>query len=159
MPFTRDEFLQVFEDYNRAIWPAQIVAYVLGIACVILAFSRWSRLSYAALGLFWLWNGMAYHFAFFTKINPAGAVFGSLFVVQALFFIDAAFRPPRVIERTKAGLIIGGAAVIYAMAAYPIIGTALGHAYPASPVFGVAPCPTTIFTLGVLLFLDRRTSL
>lgn len=30
LPFTIDQFLQVFEVYNRAIWPTQIVAYLLG---------------------------------------------------------------------------------------------------------------------------------
>lgn len=38
LPFTIDQFLQVFEVYNRAIWPTQIVAYLLGavvfMACI-----------------------------------------------------------------------------------------------------------------------------
>ena len=39
----------------------------------------------------------------------------------------------------------------YALFIYPIIGLNLGHVYPAAPSFGV-PCPTTIFTFGVLLW-------
>ncbi len=39
---------------------------------------------------------------------------------------------------------------------YPLIGVASGHRYPAMPMFGVAPCPTTIFTFGLLLWtIDR----
>ncbi|MGM0484554.1 MAG: DUF6064 family protein, partial [Candidatus Krumholzibacteriota bacterium] len=38
MPFTVEQFFEVFESYNLAIWPAQIAAYILGIAAVILAF-------------------------------------------------------------------------------------------------------------------------
>ena len=39
----------------------------------------------------------------------------------------------------------------YGMLIYPLVGALAGHTYPSSPVFGVAPCPTVIFTLGVLL--------
>jgi hypothetical protein len=42
------------------------------------------------------------------------------------------------------------------MVVYPVIGTLLGHAYPQSPVFGVAPCPTTIFTFGLLLWTTAK---
>ena len=34
---------------------------------------------------------------------------------------------------------------------YPALGAALGHRYPAVPTFG-APCPSTIFTFGILLW-------
>jgi Family of unknown function (DUF6064) len=46
--------------------------------------------------------------------------------------------------------------MIYAMLIYPLIGTLLGHGYPRSPSFGVAPCPTTIFTFGLLLWTNAR---
>jgi hypothetical protein len=37
------------------------------------------------------------------------------------------------------------------MVVYPLWAQLAGHPYPATPVFGVAPCPTTIFTIGVLV--------
>lgn len=40
---------------------------------------------------------------------------------------------------------------MYALILYPLLGHLLGHRYPALPTFGL-PCPTTIFTLGLLLF-------
>jgi len=42
------------------------------------------------------------------------------------------------------------------MIGYPLLGYFLGHIYPASPCFGVAPCPTTIFTFGLLLLTVKR---
>ncbi len=33
-----------------------------------------------------------------------------------------------------------------------MIGALVGHGYPHSPLFGVAPCPTTIFTFGLFLW-------
>src|SRR4029079_10799091 len=44
-----------------------------------------------------------------------------------------------------------GATMLYALVGYPLIGYAIGHTYPAAPTFGV-PCPTTIFTLGMLVW-------
>ena len=47
------------------------------------------------------------------------------------------------------GVSLGWSLVAIALVAYPVAGFALGHRYPAIPTFGV-PCPTTIFTLGLL---------
>jgi hypothetical protein len=52
--------------------------------------------------------------------------------------------------------LVGGLFIAYAMVLYPLLGLALGHHYPQSPVFGVAPCPITIFTFGLLLWTDAR---
>lgn len=45
----------------------------------------------------------------------------------------------------------GGAPVVYALAVYPALCMLTGHGYPAMPTFGL-PCPTTLFTIGVLAF-------
>jgi hypothetical protein len=46
--------------------------------------------------------------------------------------------------------------VAYALVGYPLLGSLAGHRYPQVPTFGV-PCPTTIFTLGVLLWHGERS--
>jgi hypothetical protein len=46
--------------------------------------------------------------------------------------------------------------ILYAMVVYPLLGAVFGHMYPAAPVFGVAPCPATIFTFGMLLWTVGR---
>jgi hypothetical protein len=42
--------------------------------------------------------------------------------------------------------------VAYALVLYPVWSWFAGHRYPDTPTFGL-PCPTTIFTVGVLAFL------
>lgn len=57
LPCTIEQFLAVFAAYNAAIWPARVVAYLVGEAAVALVFSRaaWSdRAIAAALSLMWL---------------------------------------------------------------------------------------------------------
>jgi hypothetical protein len=51
--------------------------------------------------------------------------------------------------------LVGGCVIVYAVVVYPIIGALSGHGHPLSPSVGVAPCPTTIFSFG-LLFCTRR---
>jgi hypothetical protein len=41
--------------------------------------------------------------------------------------------------------------VAYAAVLYPLIGIAAGHHPSELPMFGVTPCPVTIFTFGLLL--------
>jgi hypothetical protein len=36
-----------------------------------------------------------------------------------------------------------------------VLGHLFGHIYPKSPTFGL-PCPTTIFTFGLLLWTDKK---
>jgi hypothetical protein len=43
--------------------------------------------------------------------------------------------------------------VAYSFVVYPLVGLLGTHPYPETPLFGVAPCPTTIFTLGLLLLV------
>ena len=47
--------------------------------------------------------------------------------------------------------------LLYGLVIYPVLGYFLGHRYPASPTFG-APCPTTIFTFGLLLWATSRVN-
>ena len=61
-------------------------------------------------------------------------------------------------DRTAA-TAIGALFVLYAMVIYPVLGLALGHGYPSAPMFGVAPCPLTIFTLGLLLWANADARL
>jgi len=160
MPFTTDQFLVVFERYNLAIWPMQVIVYLLGLCVIGLAIRpvrHTDRIISAILAFLWLWMGAVYHLTFFHQINPAATLFGVLFIVQGILFLLVGSARQRLAFRVRADLwsIVGGLFVGYAMLVYPIIGALLGHGYPQSPAFGVAPCPTAIFTFGVLLWTQR----
>ena len=156
LPFTVSEFLEVFERYNQTIWPAQIVAYLagLGLIALIAARSHYAgRIGAAVLAAMWLANGVGYHLGYFSEINRAALAFGGLFILQAVLiaWLGIVERRLEFTPGADATSWVAGALIVYAMFLYPLVGHALGHVYPAAPVFGVAPCPTTIFTLGVLL--------
>jgi len=44
------------------------------------------------------------------------------------------------------------------MAGYSLFGYLLGRVYPQFFPFGLVPCPTTIFTFGILLLTNKRFS-
>ena len=153
LPFTTDQFLEIFAEYNRALSWAVAALWLASLAALALAArnrSRHSRTLTLFLGALWLWNAVAYHAVFFTRINPAAWLFAALFGVQALLFFRAAIRT-RLEYFASPGWrdIVGWSLVGYALA-YPFLTLALGHTYPASPTFGV-PCPTAILTIGALV--------
>jgi hypothetical protein len=157
LPFAADQFFAVFAAYNSAVWPAQVVAYVLGLLALALAWRAGpvrSRVVAGVLGVFWLWIGIAYQILYFSPINPAAWVFGALFAAQGLLFLYLGSLRGRLRFAFAPSLapVAGAVLILYAMVGYPLLGAALGHHYPAAPTFGVTPCPSTIFTFGLLLW-------
>jgi hypothetical protein len=162
MPFTVDQFLSVFERYNRAVWPAQILLNILGVAAVLAAMKRLdssNRIIAGILAFLWIWIGLVYHFAFFTSINPAAYVFALLNVLQGIVFLVFGVFRPRLSFGFRLDIygITGTVFILYAMIIYPALGYFLGHVYPKAPTFGL-PCPTTIFTFGLLLWTDMKVA-
>lgn len=156
MPFTVEQFLEVFRQYNIGTWPMPIALYVMGVFAVFFGTRRAPASDLAIsyiLAFFWLWMGLAYHFAFFSAINKAAFLFGALFIGQSLMFF---FYRNKLVFRFQKNVygIAGGVLVFYALIIYPMIGYFNGHIFPASPTFGL-PCPTTIFTFGILLWTLR----
>jgi hypothetical protein len=86
-------------------------------------------------------------------VNPAAKGFAAVFVLQAVLFLatavtrhDLQFRLGSDLRSSLALLLI-----LYAMVIYEALGWLAGHGLMQGPLFGVAPCPTTIFTIGLLL--------
>jgi len=157
MPFTIEEFLEIFRQYNLTVWPMPITLWVMGGFAVFLGTRKGPAsdkvVSYI-LAFFWGWMGIAYHFAFFASINKAAYLFGALFVLQGALFLIAKNKLVFRFRRDVYG-ITGAVLMFFAMVVYPILGYFNGHVFPAAPTFGL-PCPTTIFTFGILLWTDKK---
>lgn len=145
------EFTTILESYNLSVWPLHGVAYVFGLAAVWLVFRptrHSSKVVAGILALFWLWVGVGFNLAYWSR-----PLFAALFVLQAVLFVDAGLLRPRLSFGWRpdfygfAGLVI----VAYALVGYPLLGYAIGHRWPQSFPFGLVPCPTTAFTVGLLL--------
>jgi hypothetical protein len=162
-PFTTAEFFDVFRQYNEAVWPVQagFVAVAVLVSVLVGVRARHAeRLMWLVLGALWVWMGAVYHLTFFSVINPAAVLFGGLFIGQGLLFLLSGLSQPAQATQTRTdGITLSGIVfVAYALLIYPLIGYARGHGYPDAPTFGV-PCPTTIFTFGILLWAGRAIRL
>ena len=159
LPFSTAQFLEVFARYNEAVWPAPIVFTAMAVTALFLALRPArdaGRTILAVLAFFWGWMGLVYHALFFTRINPAAYLFGIVFVLQGvLLAVVALRRAPAFRPRADAAGLAGAALAVYALAGYPLVGWLAGQRFPAAPTFGL-PCPTVVFTFGVLLWTDRR---
>jgi hypothetical protein len=101
--------------------------------------------------------GIVYHLIYFALINEAATAFGIIFIIQgALFFYFGVLRHEiQFGYRGDLKAIIGFVLILYALLIYPLLGHLQERIYPSTPTFGL-PCPTTIFTFGLLLCTNRR---
>ena len=156
IPFTVEQFYGVFRDYNTAVWPTQwfLVAMALAALVAVLRPRPWSGVAVSAvLGVLWAWIALAYHLAFFARISPAAYGFAALSAAGATVFVWQGVIRRRLAFRWVPGLkaTAGVVLVAFALVVYPVWSAYAGHPYPATPTFGL-PCPTTIFTIGLLCF-------
>lgn len=158
LPFSRHEFFGVFADYNTSVWPAHVLLYALAVALLAMVLygkSRGTSRIAVGLALLWIWTGIAYHWWRFATINGAAWMFGALFVIEGILLaVAGTVNGSLEIARPKGWKgWTGGMLVAYALVVYPILGLAR-HPPEEVPVLGV-PCPTTIFTFGLLFWAVR----
>ncbi|HSJ42599.1 MAG TPA: DUF6064 family protein, partial [Xanthobacteraceae bacterium] len=74
LPFSPAEFFDLLAAYNTSLWPAVVTLWIgSALAAASLASSRLphDRWISGLLAVHWAWSAVAYHLAFFTRINPA----------------------------------------------------------------------------------------
>jgi Family of unknown function (DUF6064) len=153
-----NELLELFTRYNEGLWPVHLVGYAAGVAAVALLFARRrdraDRVIAGLLAALWLWLGVVFQGLYATDVDVVlGTAYAVMFVLQAYLLFRHGVLRGELTFRPRAGLTgaVGWAALVYAVIVYPVIGAVLGHGWPESPLLGMAPCPTTILTFGLLL--------
>lgn len=154
LPFSAQEFFATFARYNDAVWPMQWILY--GLAALIVADfmqGKRRRLALVLLAAFWVWMAFVYHLGFFADINPVAPAFAIMFIIEAVALVG--FAGTRMASSSaaprRAAVTAGKALIAYALLGYPLVGYLAGQRYPEMPLLG-APCPTTIFTIGALIW-------
>ena len=159
-PFTVEQFLEVFKAYNLAVWPMQIILYMIAVTVIVFLFARSGykgRVIFGLLAFLWFWMGLVYHIFFFTAINKAAWVFGCIYFIQVALFLYYGAWNNKINGSFDNNLfgVTGILFLLYGLVIYPLLGNFLGHNYPSAPTFGL-PCPTTVFTFGILLMFQSR---
>ena len=151
--FSQRSYFRLIALYNEVVWPVHLLALAAGLAvigCIARPDVRTRRIALLVLAAAWAWVGWAYHLERYADINTAGPWFALAFGVQAAMLCFMALRPhdaaPAGMQKQVA-LGLTGLAVI----AYPLLALGSGRGWNQAEVFGIAPDPTAIATLGVLL--------
>ena len=159
--FSPRTYYRLFELYNAAIWPAQLVAIALGFS--VLLFGRRPGASRghwiaAILAGCWLWIAIAFHANRYATINWAAVNFAWGFGFEAALLLWTGVLRGRLVFGPGEGPI-GRAAVgifLFALVAQPILGPLCGRPWRQVEIFGVTPDPTAVATLGLLLLAAGR---
>jgi hypothetical protein len=161
LPFSREQFIAVFADYNVMLGPVSSTAPLMGLALVVLLAQpspRHDRIIGSGLAALWIWTGVVYHGLFFARINTAAWAFGALFVLQGALLLHATIeRRLRFAAPQGVASVAGWALVGYAVALYPLVGLLSGQPVGELPTFGLTPCPLTLSTLGCLLLAQASS--
>ncbi|HEX6958601.1 MAG TPA: DUF6064 family protein [Ferrovibrio sp.] len=155
--FSPQTYYRLFELYNAAIWPAQIVALAGGVALLVLLRipAAWSgRTTAAILAASWLWTAFSYLRRHYDSINWAAEYFLIAFVAEAALLLALAVTRTQTRPAAERGwrFRIGFGIAAFAILLQPWIGPLLpGHDWRQAEFFGLTPDSTAAATLGVLL--------
>lgn len=158
--FSPRTYYRLFELYNLAIWPMQILAVALGVAILVMWWRGgvWAgRVVVAILAACWPWVAWAYLLSRYDTINWAARYFAVGFAIEALLLVLTGLVRNRLGLRPAADTAgrAGLGIFLFALVLQPLIGPLLGRPWGQIEIFGIAPDPTTVATLGVLLAANR----
>ncbi len=160
--FSQRTYTRLFELHNQEWWPLPLLALALGAVLLVLAWRGGERAGRALLVILaacWLWVAWAWHAQRYAPINWAAGYFAWAWGVQGVLLgvmswwgrFDAA--PAAKLWR-EFGLALLG----YALVIHPSLAPLLDRGWAQAELFGMAPDPTALATLGVLLTIKLRHS-
>ena len=161
-PFTTEQFFSVFEKYNHAIFPVQIILFLLSILALIAIGSKIKqkdKFVAGILGVLWLWIGIVYHWAFFSHINILALGYGGVFILQGLFLVweGVILYNLKFVFRMTVQAFLGYFFILYSLIIYPVVGYLIEPNLFRTISIGL-PSPTIILTFGFLLLCDKKFS-
>ena len=160
LPFTTDQFFQIFEKYNTGVFPAQTILFLLAVTALILMHlnvKSKNLLTGLILAICWIWTGLVYHIVFFSSINKPAFVFGLIFLIQGGLILKTALQRNKPEYSASNGIkdYFGYFLMLYGLVIYPLVNYLITR-NPAETISIGLPCPTTIFTFGVFLMVKNR---
>jgi Family of unknown function (DUF6064) len=149
-------YWRMFEQHNTALWPLPLLTLAVGIAMFVLVarrprgHGRWIALFLAVL---WAVVGWSFLWHRYATINWAAAYVAPVFALEALLFLVAgALFDGLSFDRRGPSGWIGYLLLAFAVAGQPLLAPLQGRGWASAEIFGIAPDPTAIGTLGLLLF-------
>ena len=150
--FSPRTYYRMIERYNEAVWPVQLATLALGVVILALLYRpalERRRIIAGSVAALWAFVAVAFLWKRYATINWAATYFAWLFAIEAVLLVRLPFRPRRDFPgRLGIGLFV------FSLAVYPLLAPLLGRGWRQSEIFGVAPDPTVLATLGLLLVTE-----
>ncbi|MES9873500.1 MAG: DUF6064 family protein [Candidatus Sedimenticola sp. 6PFRAG7] len=154
--FSPTAYFRLYELNNLALWPFQLLMVVAGLVLAWMGRGEGSG-EVRAIGLLLAlsWGCVAWWFLYrqYAQIYPMATWFSIVFALQALMLLSAGLAGCKVFGRrawhspVNPGLLL----LLYALILHPVIGLLSGRSLAGMELFGLAPDPTALATLGILL--------
>ncbi len=158
--FSPRVYWRMFELHNAALWPLQVLAIAAGLIIILLvawrprSSARWLA---ALLAILWIFVGWSFLWNRYADINWAAAYVAPAFAVEGvLLLVAGSLLDGLAFDRRGLAGWTGHLFLAFAIAAQPLLAPLQGRGWPSSEVFGIAPDPTAIATLGLLLLARGR---
>ena len=157
--FSPRVYWRLFESQNAALWPLHLVTLAAGLA-IILLIARgpkiWTRWITLILAILWIFVGWSFLWNRYSTINWAAAYVAPAFFVEGALLLIACLGDALAFDRRRPSDWIGYFILGFALAGQPLLAPLQGRGWASSEVFGIAPDPTVMATLGVLLLAQGR---
>lgn len=162
--FSPRTYYRLFELYNAAIWPGHLAAAAMGIAILACALRRRAASARIAAGLLaacWLWVAWAFLFKRYAPVNWAADYFAYGFGAEALLLLWLGTVRGRLVFPPLRNLMARAAfgIAVFGLFVYPLLAAISGRPWQQLEMFGLAPDPTAVATLGLLSFASRAPAL
>ena len=156
--FSPRVYWRMFESHNAALWPLHVITLAAGL--IILLFvarrpgmGRWISLILAVL---WIFVGWSFLWNRYATINWAAVYVAPAFIVEGVLLLVASLLNGLAFDRRRPSDWIGYLILGFALVGQPLLAPLQGRGWTSSEVFGIAPDPTAMATLGVLLLARGR---
>ncbi|TIP29332.1 MAG: hypothetical protein E5X67_06895 [Mesorhizobium sp.] len=152
--FSPRVYWRMFELANAACWPLHLLTLAAGLAIVLPVLLRprrhglWIALALAA---FFAFVGWSFLWSRYAAINWAIAYVVPLFGLQALLLAFGGARGGLTFDRRDIAGRLGLLIAVAGLVVYPLLPPLFGRPWASAEVFGIAPDPTAIAAIGVLL--------
>lgn len=149
--FAPRTYWRLFELANAEAWPLAVLLTLLLLG----AWRSGPRAAAAVLAAAWVWVGWAFVLRRYAPINWAAEYAAWAFFAEAAA-LAAWSAQPAVDSAPQLSRRIGLALVAAALVLHPLLAPLQGRPWRQAELFGIAPDPTVIATLGALLLHPPR---
>jgi hypothetical protein len=157
--FSPRVYWRMFELHNAVLWPLQVFTTAAGVAMLTLVAQQTSvagRFITLILAGLWAFVGWSFLWHRYATINWAAVYIAPAFALEALLLLIIGMLNDNLVVGRRGPSGWTGYVLLVLALGQPLLAPLQGRVWASAEVFGIAPDPTAIGTLGFLLLARGR---